>query len=256
MPVIVERYPDHAALIEAAARLTATEAAGAVQRLGVCRLALSGGDTPRALYEKLAEAPWVDAIPWSRTVWFFGDERWVPRDHPHNNSAMVERALLSRVPVPRHQIHPVPTDAASPSDGARAYEHLLRKEFSSGAWPGFDLVFMGLGTDGHTASLFPGDHALAERTAWVTATAAGDPVPDRVTLTIPVFTHARCMAFLVAGAAKADAVAATLDGPRDPHRWPAQAVTPSAGRCVWLLDDAAAARIADSSQRIAHRKNG
>jgi 6-phosphogluconolactonase len=107
-------------------------------------------------------------------------------------------------------------------------------------WPAFDVALMGLGADGHTAALFPGDPALAERAAWVTTTRAGKPVPDRVTLTVPVFSRARWMVFVVSGSSKAGAVAATLGGSADPERWPAQAVMPPSGRCLWLLDQGAA----------------
>jgi 6-phosphogluconolactonase len=134
----------------------------------------------------------------------------------------------------------VPTDAANPAAGARAYEAALRTHFPGAAWPEFDVVLMGLGADGHTASLFPGDAAPAERAAWVTTTRAGTPVPDRVTLTVPVFAHARVMVFPVSGTSNADAVTATLTGRPDSARWPAQAVSPPSGRCLWLLDQTAA----------------
>ena len=208
-------------------------------------MVLAGGETPRALYRLLAECR--EGLPWANVWWFFGDERWVPRHDPLSNFAMVEQALFSKAPIPRSQIVAVQTDAANPAEGARAYEAALRAAFPGVDWPEFDLVLMGLGADGHTASLFPGDPALAERAAWVTTTRAGKPVPNRVTLTIPVFAHTRAMIFLVTGAAKADALAATLTGPRDPNRWPAQAVIPATGRCLWLVDHTAAAKLPSSS---------
>ncbi len=245
MQATIVRYPDPAALVAAAADAVVRELREAVERRGRACVVLAGGETPRALYRRLAESR--EGLPWASVWWFFGDERWVPRNDPLSNVAMVEQALFSKAPVPHSQIVTVPTNANDPAAGARAYEAALRARFPGVDWPEFDLVLMGLGADGHTASLFPGDPALAERTAWVTTTRAGRLVPDRVTLTIPVFTRARSMIFLVTGAAKADALAATLAGPRDSTRWPAQAVIPAAGRCLWLVDHAAAAKLPSSS---------
>jgi 6-phosphogluconolactonase len=245
MTADIARYRDPAAVVAAAADVVTRELCEAVERRGKACVVLAGGETPRSLYRRLAESR--EGLPWAHVWWFFGDERWVPQHDPLSNFAMVEQALFSKVPIPRSQIVAVPTDAADPVTGAMAYEAALRAQFTGLDWPEFDLVLMGLGADGHTASLFPGDPALAERTAWVASTRAGQPVPDRVTLTIPVFTRARSMFFLVTGAAKADALAATLTGPRDPTRWPAQAVIPASGRCRWLVDHAAAAKLPSSS---------
>lgn len=238
---IIERHPSRDALVAAAAEAVTREIREAVARSALCRVALSGGETPRALYARLAEPPWADAIPWSKTQWFFGDERWVTRQAAESTFAMVNDALFSKVKIPPSRIFPVPTDERDPRAGAAVYEATLRAQFGRVPWPEFELILMGLGADGHTASLFPGDPALAERRAWVTATRAGHPIPDRLTLTVPVFAHAQAMIFLVAGSSKARAVAATLGGPRDPARWPAQDVLPVAGRCLWLLDAEAAA---------------
>lgn len=250
MPVTIEQRADYPTLIADAARVVAHEVREAVDRRGTCRLVLAGGETPRALYERLAAPPLCETIPWAHTHWFFGDERWVPHADPRSNAAMVERALFAHLAIPRHHIYPVSTDAANPKAGAAAYETMLRAAFrSSDAWPVFDVAILGLGADGHTASLFPGDAALAERTAWVTATRAGSPVPDRITLTIPVFASARFMLVLVSGAAKAASVAATLEGPRDPTRWPAQATIPTSGRCVWFVDRDAASKLEQRTNR-------
>ncbi len=243
MPPIVHAYPDHATLITAAAALVAREIAVATRTRGRAWVVLSGGETPRALYAALAASDQAPPSYWENTWWCFGDERWVPRDDPLSNFRMADGALFARAPIPRAQIVTVPTDVVDPVQGARAYEHALRRHFADSEWPTFDLALMGLGADGHTASLFPGDRGSDERTAWATTTRAGEPVPNRVTLTAPVFAHARVMVFLVTGESKADAVSATLTGPLDPTRWPAQAVIPPAGRCVWLLDRAAAAKL-------------
>jgi len=243
MTVTLERHADYDQLIARAAEIVAGEISAAAGRSGKCRIVLSGGETPTALYVRLTAPPFLEAIPWARTAWFFGDERWVPPDDPRSNAGSVQRVLFSKAPVPSDQIFPVPTDLQNPRESARAYEATLRTHCPSDAWPAFDIVLMGLGADGHTASLFPGDDAVTERTAWVVATRAGRPVPDRITLTVPVFAHAGVMCFLVAGSAKADALAATLEGPVDPMRWPAQAVQPPSGRCIWLIDDAAGAKL-------------
>lgn len=247
MPPMVRSYPDTAGVIAAAAEVVSREITQAVEARGRAWVVLSGGETPRALYTRLAESS--GAVPWEKVWWCFGDERWVRRDDPLSNFAMVDNALFSRAPIPRDQVVPVPTEASDPVEGARAYDHALRAHCAGAAWPAFDVVLLGLGADGHIASLFPRDPALEERTRWVTTTRAGQPVPDRVTLTVPVFAHARVTVFLVAGASKSDAVAATLTGPRDPVRWPGQAVMPTSGRCTWLLDHDAAAKLPTDSVR-------
>src|SRR3972149_5733186 len=237
MTAAIVRSPDPAALVGAAADVVARELREAVERRGQACVVLAGGETPQALYRRLAEDR--EGLPWANVWWFFGDERWVPTNDPLNNFAMVEQALFSKAPIPRAQIVAIPTDAANPAAGARAYEAALRAHVPGVDWPEFDLVVMGLGADGHTASLFPGDPALGERAAWVTTTRAGRPVPDHVTLTIPVFTRARWLFFLPGAGPRAAAPAAPLGGPGDPPRRPAQAVIPASGRCLWLVDHAA-----------------
>jgi 6-phosphogluconolactonase len=235
----VQCYPDAAHVVAAGAEIATREISRAVAIRGRAWIVLAGGETPRALYAHLAASP--EELPWQRIWWCFGDERWVARTDPLNNFAMVERVLFSQAPIPRDHILAVPTDEGDARAGARAYEAALRTQFPGAAWPEFDVAVMGLGADGHTASLFPDDSALNERSAWVTTTRAGKPVADRVTLTAPAFAHTRVMTFLVTGAAKAHAVTATLDAP-NMTQWPAQAVMPRSGRCYWLLDhDAASA---------------
>ncbi|MFZ5863410.1 MAG: 6-phosphogluconolactonase [Nitrospirota bacterium] len=238
MPPIVQVYPDAARAAAAGCEILAREIATAVAARGRAWVVLAGGRTPRAVYERLAAH--AGGIAWEHTWWCFGDERWVPCTDSRSNRALVQDALFANTPIPRRQILAVPTEERAPPAGARAYEAALRAYFPGATWPAFDVVLMGLGADGHTASLFPHDSALAERAAWVTTTRVGRPVPDRVTLTIPAFAHARLMVFLVSGASKADAVAATLGEHRDEARWPAQAVMPRAGACRWLLDRDAA----------------
>lgn len=172
---------------------------------GPFAVALSGGSTPRRLYQHLAGPPYRDAFPWSRTHWFWGDERFVPRDDAQSNYRMVKEALLSRAPIPAVNIHPIPTEGVSPEAAASAYERELKSFYGAQsldpARPLFDVNFLGLGPDGHTASLFPGTAALAERDRWVAAV-VGVKAEARITLTYPALESARRAAFLVVGKEK------------------------------------------------------
>ena len=224
-------------LAQRAADAVAGAIAGAVQSHGQCTVALAGGDTPRALYAALA-ARFGESLPWKHVHVFWGDERFVPSGDRRRNEAMAKETLLDHVPCPPANIHPISTDAASSDAAAAAYEATLRRWFSS-QWPQFDLVLLGLGADGHTASLFPGSSALDETTRWaVAATAPADP-PSRVTLTLPVFNRAALTFFLVAGAEKAHALRRVLAG-ADARILPAAGVRPSRGSVVWWVDRAAA----------------
>jgi 6-phosphogluconolactonase len=171
---------------------------------GVFTVSLSGGSTPRGLYEMLAGRPYRDEFPWSRTHWFWGDERFVPPDDALSNYRMVREALLSRAPIPASNIHPIATEGVSPETAASGYERELRSFYGAErldpARPLFDVTLLGLGPDGHTASLFPGTAVLAERDRWV-APVVGDG-EARITLTYPALESSRRTAFLVAGAGK------------------------------------------------------
>lgn len=166
---------------------------------------LSGGSTPRRLYQRLAGPPFRDTFPWTRTHWFWGDERFVPPDNALSNYRMVREALLSRVPIPDANVHPIPTDSSSPEAAAYDYERLLKSFYGAErldpARPLFDVTFLGLGPDGHLASLFPGTAALAERNHWV-ATVIGVKSDARITLTYPALESSRNVAFLIEGKEK------------------------------------------------------
>ncbi len=202
-------------------------------------VALSGGATPRRLYELLSGPPRRDRMPWNRIHWFWGDERFVPPDHPDSNYRMVREAMLSRVPVPAGNIHPVPTVGLGPEEAARAYECELQAIHGSDrlepARPLFDVTLLGLGADGHTASLFRGTAALEERRRWVVAVIRAKPEP-RVSLTFPALDSSRHIAFLVAGEAKRAALARVL---AEDRTLPAARVRPI-GRLWFFLDRAAA----------------
>lgn len=208
----------------------------AVRSNGQCAVALAGGATPRPLYRLLA-SDFRQQIPWTSVHVFWGDERFVAAGDPRRNEAMIRDALIDRVPCPASNVHPVPAHATSADEAARQYEADLRHHFAAD-WPRFDLVLLGLGADGHTASLFPGSPALNERTRWaVAATVPADP-PERVTLTFPVFNAAASVHVLVTGSNKADALRRVFGG-ADPRLCPAAGVHP-AGGVVWWMDRGAA----------------
>ena len=232
MPTIPRIVPTPEALAEEAARRFARAASDAVRSRGEFVVALSGGETPRRLYERLAAPPYLSDIPWSRLQVLWSDERCVPPDHAGSNYRMAREALLDLVPIPAERVHRIRGEDA-PTDAARAYEQTLRTLRRA------DLVLLGLGEDGHTASLFPGAEGNdGER--WV---AARFHVPSglwRVTLT-PVFINAAAeVMFLVSGEGKAAIAHRVLEGPRRPQELPAQLIAPADGRLFWLLDAAAA----------------
>lgn len=238
----VRVYPDLEALSRAAARDIAAFLREAVAQLGRCRVALAGGRTPRRLYELLAKE---DGVPWAAVHLFWGDERYVPQDHPESNFRLVRTTLLERIPIPQENVHPIPTQLEDPEEAARAYEEGLRGAFGSGP-PRFDLVLLGMGADGHVASLFPGSAALLDREHWVMAVRTRAQPPVRVTLTLPVLNQAARVDLLVAGADKHDALHRALHGPPDPADCPASAVQPQEGTVIWWVDRAAAEGVATS----------
>jgi 6-phosphogluconolactonase len=211
------------------------------------RVALAGGRTPRGVYEELAAAHVQGgrAIDWERTHVFFGDERAVPPDHPDSNFGMARRALFSRVPLPEENIHRVPAEAPDPEAAAEAYEREIRSVFTpaSGEWPRFDLVLLGMGADGHVASLFPDSAALLESHRIVTSTWVEPLRARRFTLTLPVINSAACVLFLVTGAGKAPVLRDVLQGGGGAARYPAQLVRPDRGTVVWLVDRDAAGKL-------------
>lgn len=209
-----------------------------------CRfsVALAGGSTPRRLYELLAGEPYRSRVPWECVYVFWGDERCVPPDHPDSNFRMVNEMLLSRVPLPPVNVYRIPADQGDSVSAAASYEQTLRTFFrlEPNSWPKFDLVLLGLGADGHVASLFPRSAALDETHRFVVATAGGTPDLPRITLTAPVLNHAKHLMWLVAGEQKSAIVQAVLAGPTRPDELPAQMIKPLHGTSQWLLDRAAA----------------
>jgi 6-phosphogluconolactonase len=244
--VDVHVVADATQLAAEGAHFFAQRAAEAIARRGAFRVALSGGSTPRALYQRLATLKGTDgAIDWSRVHLFFGDERHVPPDHADSNYRMVKEALLTHAPIPGANVHRIKTEMPDAGDAASNYEQAIRNEFhiQPGEWPRFDLVLLGMGPDGHTASLFPDTPVLYERSRIAAAVWVVSMQTWRVTLTPPVLNRARHVLFLVSGAEKAATLHAVLEGPPEPDRLPAQLIAPSDGLVHWYVDTAAAAQL-------------
>ncbi len=241
METEVKILSDDTELARTAASLFSETATGAVNEKNLFTVALSGGSTPKQLYSLLAsEEPWRSGLPWSRMHFFWSDERHVPPDHPDSNYGMVEAALFSRVAIPPANIHRIQGEESDPARAAEEYENDL-KAFFQDQLPRFDLVLLGLGSDGHTASLFPGSNGLREHERLVIANWIEEMDTWRLTLTFPVFNNSARIIFLVSGQEKAEIVSEVLEGPR--AKYPAQNVTPADGKLNWLIDREAAARL-------------
>ena len=231
----IEILPDPSALARHVAEwMTAT----ALAAQGPFRVSLSGGSTPKFLYGLLASDEFKGRFPWRRVFWYWGDERFVPHDHLESNYRMTREAMLSKVPVPPENIHPVPTDG-TPEEAARRYERTLQEAYGAAtldpARPLFDITLLGLGADGHTASLLPGEPVLTERERWVAAVSRGRP-EIRITMTYPAIESSRHVAFLVAGREKAAMLAEIRSGR---SQVPAARLRP-VGELVWFADRSAA----------------
>jgi len=226
----------------AAAEQFVTLANDAVVDHGLFSVALAGGNTPSRTYELLASDSFRNRIDWSLVHLFFGDERCVPHSHKDSNYRMVHETLISVVQIPLRNVHPIAGEG-DPLRTAKAYEDNLRSFFAGRQWPRFDLVLLGLGEDGHTASLFPRTSALAEKDAWVVSNWVEKFGSCRITLTAAAINGAANVTFVVVGAEKAPALAAVLSGPHDPERLPAQLIKPDNGLLRWLVDAAAASQL-------------
>lgn len=212
---------------------------------GVFRVALSGGSTPRAFHTLLAQPDYRDRVDWSLVEFYWGDERCVPPDDPESNYRMARETLLERVPARQEQIHRMPGEVADVEAAAAQYEQELRASFhlEGNALPRFDLIYLGMGPDGHTASLFPHTAALHVRDRLVVANYVPKLNANRITLTLPALNNAARVAFVVAGADKANALQQVLEGERDPEEYPSQSIAPTNGTLVWICDEAAAGRL-------------
>jgi 6-phosphogluconolactonase len=234
-------FPDLPTLVETAARICRDRAQEAIRQRGRFILALAGGNTPRPLYQRLTQAPFVDDIDWGRVETYFGDERSVPADHPDSNYRMARAALLDHVPIPPANIHRMDADPAYIRQAARRYAQIVDAGVPADAAgvPSFDLILLGMGPDGHTASLFPGTCVLHEQQRHVAAVYVDRMKTWRITLTLPVLNHARTLLFLVSGADKAPALARVFDAGDSGLPLPVQMLQPH-GEVLWLMDSAAA----------------
>jgi 6-phosphogluconolactonase len=240
----IETLSDTAQLAEAAARHFARAAARALRNWGEFAVALSGGSTPRAAYEKLARLGPADGVDWKKVQLYWGDERCVPPEHPQSNFRLARESLLDRLKLPAANIHRMPGEL-EPHTAAQAYEADLRQSLSARVdqgidLPRFDLILLGLGLDGHTASLLPGSPALTEYLRWVLPQETEVDPRWRITLTLPVINAAAEVIFLVSGREKAQILRRVLREKEDLRALPAQAVQPARGDVIWLADGPAA----------------
>jgi 6-phosphogluconolactonase len=235
--IIIE--PNAADLARKGAEIFSRAAKESVGMRGRFAVAISGGSTPRSMHSMLGEEPFYSDIPWNKTDIFWADERCVPENDPASNFGLARQDFLDKIPIPQNQIHPL-QGGLSPEESALWYQQKLIKSFQrkEDEFPRFDLIFLGIGTDGHTASLFPGQSALNEMKRWVVAVKGGNPDVKRLTLTFPVINRGKQIVFMISGKKKASVVKTVLSGIQS--GLPAQLVQPLKGTLIWLLDREAA----------------
>lgn len=246
----IQVYLDFTRLVKAAAEQVLYIAKLAVADRGSFFIALSGGSTPRALYERLAHPDLANKVDWTKVHVFWGDERCVPSNHEDSNYRLAKETLLDLVPLPPENIHPIQGEL-EPELAARQYEQEIYQTFRQSPTrdplvPAFDLILLGMGEDGHTASLFPGSPALLEERRWVAAVEHNIPPPplvSRVTFTPILINSANNVTFLISGKSKAERLKAVLEGKYTSDRLPAQIINPRNGNLIWMLDQAAAGLI-------------
>jgi 6-phosphogluconolactonase len=243
-PVDLRRLTTPQDLFQAAAEEVIRAATEAIAERGRFTIALSGGSTPRNLYTLIAANASAN-LPWAQMFFFWGDERHVPPEDADSNYRMAQETLLSKVPVPPGNVFRIPAENPDATAAAEAYEQTLRRFFALGPGevPRFDLILLGLGPDGHTASLFPETAALGETSRLVVANWVEKLNASRITFTLPVLNAARCVAFLVSGADKAAVVREVLEGNAPAEKYPSRLVQPSQGKLIWFVDRAAASEL-------------
>ena len=240
----VRVYRDAGEVALKAARHFARLADQYVVGCGRFTVALSGGSTPRAMFSLLSAAPFLDTVPWDSIYFFWGDERCVPPDHADSNYRMAHETLLSKVPVPAEHVFRIPAERPDPANAADEYAATLTNFFANDA-PRFDLIFLGMGPDGHTASLFPGTAALHVADKVAVANYVEKFNAHRITLTAQTINNARNVTFVVAGPDKAEALHEVLEGAHQPELYPSQLIHPQQGSLLWMVDEAAAARLTE-----------
>jgi 6-phosphogluconolactonase len=232
---------DAAAIARRAAEKFIEAAAAAAREKDSFSVSLAGGSTPKALYALLVSEPFRGRLPWDKMQVFFGDERRVGPDQPDSNFRMATEAMISKSPLRTEQVHRIKAENPDTERAARDYEQELRSHFmlAHGEAPRFDLVLLGMGSEGHTLSLFPGTKALRDNGRLVMRNWVGKLFAERVTLTAPAVNNAAQVIFMIAGADKAPALKAVLEGPYEPEQLPAQLIQPKNGKLLWLVDSAA-----------------
>jgi 6-phosphogluconolactonase len=252
---MIRVFGDKEELSRAAADQVRRIAQRSIERLGKFTIALSGGSTPRRMYELLADEPLRSQIDWSKVQFFWGDERSVPPDHKDSDFGMARDAMLSKLPIDGAQVHRMRAESADLDAAAADYEAEIARTLGRGVGQvllgrprPFDLVLLGLGGDGHTASLFPETAALDETQRWVVKNPVPQLATTRLTLTPPMINAARYVIFVVSGADKSEVLAQVIGGPSDPKKLPAQLIRPFTGEALWFVDRAASAGLL--AQRI------
>ena len=243
MPIELEIVTGARKLSQATAELFVHLTQRAVREKGMFSVALAGGSTPQELYELLADERegYRDKLSWDKIQFFWGDERHVPPDSIESNYRMATEAMLTKVPVPSENVHRIKSENTDAATAANEYEQKLREVFNlgQGELPCFDLVLLGLGTDGHTASIFPYSEVLNEKSRLMAAPWVKQLNSIRITMTLPVINNAACIIFLVSGSSKAEILRDVLQTDRT-ERLPAQFVNPTNGRLLWIVDESAA----------------
>ena len=249
-PPIIRTFPDAEAVSRGASEEFVRCAREAIAARGRFIVTLSGGSTPKRMFEMLADKPCRDQVEWAKVHIFWGDERSVPPDHKDSNYRMAHEAMLARLPIPVAQIHRIEAERTDRDAAAHDYQTAIAKTLgvdAKGPPPAFDLVLLGMGPDGHTASLFPGTTALTETTRWVVVNFVPKFNTDRVTLTTSILNKARQVLFLVAGADKTQPLFEVIEGPPDTTRLPSQLIKPTAGALIWFVDRLAVAKLSNAA---------
>ncbi len=236
-------YSDIDTLRQEAARYVVRVASESITTHGRFTLALAGGSTPKKLYGLLASEPYRDQIDWALTEIFWSDERSVPPDNEDSNYHLAQEVLLSKVPISATQIHRMPADADNRDQASLTYTQEIQRVFGTNGIPSFDLIQLGMGPEGHTASLFPHQASLHEQTRLIMPVTVPKPPPPRLTFTPLLLNAATHILFLVTGQDKADALQAVLEGEYNPDEYPAQIIRPTQGEVTWMLDPAAASKL-------------
>jgi 6-phosphogluconolactonase len=241
----IKILPDVAAIAQLAASIFTNAAQQAVRERGLFRVAMAGGSTPKALHALLVSEPFRSQLPFDKMHLFFGDERHVPPDHADSNYRMVNETFISKTPIEPEQVFRIKAELENTEQAAQDYEQILKTQFAlkPAELPRFDLMMLGMGNEGHTLSLFPATTALRDNGRLVVRTWIGKLYTERITCTAPVANNSAVVLFMIAGADKALALKAVLEGPYEPDQLPSQHIKPTNGKLIFLADSAAGAML-------------